>query len=152
MSAAAGKCLRAGAVMLLALLGAAVGGGSLRAESTGFFAAARLDTTNGFDIYRQICQGCHMPDGRGAVGAGAYPSLAENPALAASQYTALTILEGRRNMPGFRFREGSGFFFAPPTLTDEQVAGVVNYVRTHFGNHYTDPITAAEVAVLHLAR
>jgi mono/diheme cytochrome c family protein len=34
-------------------------------------------------------------------------------------------------------------------LTDEQVAGVINFVRTHFGNHYTDSITAAEVTAMH---
>ena len=25
-------------------------------------------------IYRSVCAGCHMPDGRGASGAGTYPS------------------------------------------------------------------------------
>ena len=30
-------------------------------------------------------------------------------------------------------------------MTDEQVAAVVNYVRTHFGNDYTDPVTAQDV-------
>jgi len=29
-----------------------------------------------------------------------------------------------------------------------QIAAVINYVRMHFGNHYTDAITAAEVAAL----
>ena len=28
---------------------------------------------------------------------------------------------------------------------DEQVAAVVNYVRTHFGNHYRDAVTADNV-------
>ncbi|WP_374651574.1 cytochrome c [Rhizorhabdus sp.] len=30
-------------------------------------------------------------------------------------------------------------------MTDEQVAEVVNYVRTHFGNSYVDRVTAEEV-------
>ena len=30
----------------------------------------------GQDIYTQICQGCHMPQGQGASGAGHYPKLA----------------------------------------------------------------------------
>jgi len=29
-------------------------------------------------------------------------------------------------------------------LTDEQVAAVVNYVRSHFGNNYADTVTAAD--------
>jgi mono/diheme cytochrome c family protein len=32
-------------------------------------------------------------------------------------------------------------------MSDEQVAAVVNYVRTHFGNNYKDdPVTAQDVA------
>jgi mono/diheme cytochrome c family protein len=33
-------------------------------------------------------------------------------------------------------------------LTDEQIASLVNYVRTHFGNTYADALTAAEVKTL----
>ena len=29
-------------------------------------------------------------------------------------------------------------------LTDEQIAAVVNYVRTHFGNDFPDAVTAAD--------
>jgi len=29
-------------------------------------------------------------------------------------------------------------------MTDQQVADVVNYVRTHFGNRYKDAVTAAD--------
>ena len=31
-------------------------------------------------------------------------------------------------------------------LSDDQVAAVVNYVRTHFGNNYEDAVSAADVA------
>src|SRR5208283_3524981 len=37
---------------------------------------------SGEAIYHGVCQGCHMSDGRGAVGAGIYPPLAANPRLA----------------------------------------------------------------------
>ena len=30
-------------------------------------------------------------------------------------------------------------------MSDDQVAAVVNYVRTHFGNEYTDAVTAEDV-------
>jgi mono/diheme cytochrome c family protein len=32
-----------------------------------------------------------------------------------------------------------------PFLSDAQLAAVVNYVRSHFGNHYTDKVTAEDV-------
>ena len=31
-------------------------------------------------------------------------------------------------------------------MSDEQVADVVNYVRTHFGNSYADALSAGDVA------
>ena len=30
-------------------------------------------------------------------------------------------------------------------MTDEQVAAVVTYIRTHFGNDYKEPVTAEQV-------
>jgi mono/diheme cytochrome c family protein len=132
---------------------AVVGGEPLaQAQGTGMFNAMTLNTATGAEIYRRICQGCHMPDGQGAAGAGRYPTLAKNPALRSAQYMAVTILAGGRNMPGFGTRAGSSSFLSPPSLTDEQVAAVINYVRTHFGNRYTDTISAAQVERLHHSR
>jgi mono/diheme cytochrome c family protein len=92
---------------------------------------------DGASLYRAICQGCHMPNGLGAKGAGMYPALAKNPKLAASGYLVYNVLQGRRGMPGF------GQF-----LSDAQVAAVANYVRTNMGNQYTDTVSAADVAKL----
>jgi mono/diheme cytochrome c family protein len=107
-----------------------------------------LAAMNGRQIYEHICQGCHMADGAGAVGAGRYPTLAKDPTLASRQYMALTLLMGRRNMPAFGEKHALGFGGPPVMLNDAQIAAVTNYVRTSFGNHYTDSITAAEVAAL----
>ena len=32
-----------------------------------------------------------------------------------------------------------------PMMSDDQVAAVVNYLRTHFGNTHTDAVTAEDV-------
>ncbi len=106
-----------------------------------------LGTTSGEAVYTRICQGCHMPDGKGAVGAGAYPALAGDQKIASSRYMALTLLQGRGNMPSFQHRPGA--FAMGAWLTDVQIANVINHVRTHFGNHYDDPISAEEVKSLH---
>lgn len=106
-----------------------------------------LGTTSGEAVYTRICQGCHMPDGKGAVGAGAYPAFAGNQKIASSRYMALTILQGRGNMPSFQHQPGD--FGRGAWLTDVQIANVINHVRTHFGNHYADPISAEEVKSLH---
>jgi mono/diheme cytochrome c family protein len=110
--------------------------------------AEPVSLANGQEVYEHICQGCHMPDGGGAVGAGRYPALAKNRNLASRQFMALTLLMGRRNMPAFGARHALAFIGRPAVLTDAQIAAVTNYVRTHFGNHYTDAISAAEVAAL----
>jgi mono/diheme cytochrome c family protein len=60
----------------------------------------------------------------------------------------MTLLEGRRNMPAFGGNGDMGLFFAVPTLTDDQIAAVINYVRSSFGNHFKGRITAAEVKAL----
>jgi mono/diheme cytochrome c family protein len=85
-------------------------------------------------IYKSICAGCHMPDGRGAEGSGKYPALAGNPRLAAAAYPIHVIVKGQKGMPPL------GEFF-----DDDQVVAVVGYIRTHFGNSYPAPVTAAEV-------
>jgi mono/diheme cytochrome c family protein len=107
-----------------------------------------LGTNDGAQIYQQICQGCHMPEGRGAEGAGHYPAFAKNPNLASAPYMVVTILNGRRNMPAFRQPSGNENFFPPVYLTDVQVAAVVNYIRGSFGNHYKDAISADDVSKL----
>jgi mono/diheme cytochrome c family protein len=99
---------------------------------------------SGAQLYSHICQGCHMARGEGAVGAGHYPKLAGDPTLASWRYVALTVLAGRNGMPPF------GLPASPYAshLSDAQVAAVVNYVRSHFGNHFKETITATEVAHL----
>jgi len=102
-----------------------------------FFAPGQFVHRDGATLYRAICQGCHMPDARGAQGAGMYPALAANAKLASAAYPLLTVLNGRHAMPPL------GVY-----LSDAQVAEVVNFVRTHFDNHYTDAVTPDDVAKL----
>jgi mono/diheme cytochrome c family protein len=75
-----------------------------------------------------------MADGRGAAGAGTYPSLAGNKNLETSGYPVTVVVNGQRGMPAFG-----------AMMSDEQVAAVVNYLRTHFGNDYKDAVTTQDV-------
>jgi mono/diheme cytochrome c family protein len=85
-------------------------------------------------IYLTVCQSCHMAAAQGAVGAGAYPALASDPKLAAAGYSVLVVVNGSKDMPPFG-----------ALLDDEQVAAVVNYVRSHFGNFYPDSVSPTDV-------
>ena len=118
------------------------------AGSAGIFDASDFAYTDGRSIYEHVCRGCHMPDGGGAVGAGRYPALAKDPTLKSREYMVLTVLMGRRNMPAFGARHAIGFTGPPLALSDAQVAAVVNYVRSNFGNQYKDVVNAADVAKL----
>ncbi|GGA11639.1 hypothetical protein GCM10011408_36260 [Dyella caseinilytica] len=128
--------------------------GTVMADSAGIYNFATLKTATGEQVYTHICQGCHMPDGKGAEGAGRYPAFAGNPKLASASYMAATVLYGRHDMPSFMTNEREdeeAKFMRSAELSDEQVAEVINYIRTHFGNHYADTLTAADVAALHAA-
>ena len=98
--------------------------------STGF----RFIEQSGEDLFVNVCRGCHMTDGRGAAGAGTYPSLAGNKKLEAGGYPVTVVVNGQRGMPAFG-----------AMMSDDQVAAVVNYLRTHFGNDYKDTVTAEDV-------
>ena len=110
-------------------------------DSASFSRGERFDARSGEAIYRSICQGCHLPDGQGARGAGVYPSLARDARLDGAAYPVAIVLHGNRNMPSFA-----------DTLDDAQVAGVVTYIRSHFGNAHDDVVTPEQVAVQRPAR
>lgn len=98
--------------------------------STGF----RFFEKSGEELFANVCRGCHMSDARGATGAGTYPSLVADRNLEASGYPVAVVVNGQRGMPAFG-----------AMMSDDQVAAVVNYLRTHFGNSYKDAVTAEDV-------
>jgi len=100
---------------------------------------------SGAEVYRHLCQGCHMPQAEGAVGAGAYPKLAQNPNLRSWQYVALTIINGRAAMPPFGLPIGQTANPHSAILSDVEVADTVNFVRTHFGNVYLDTVGVDQI-------
>ncbi|MEA3084911.1 MAG: hypothetical protein QOC89_2608 [Paraburkholderia sp.] len=97
----------------------------------------RFTEKSGEALYNATCAGCHMPDGKGAQGAGHYPALADNPAVEAAPYVIVNVLHGRRGMPSFG-----------DAMSDDQVAAVVNYTRTHFGNRFAGSVTPSQVKSL----
>jgi len=124
---------RVNLAVVLVVLASAGGSGASAQE----IYAGKYEQQTGEALFRSICQGCHMPDAKGAEGAGAYPALAGNIKLKAALYPVAVVISGRKAMPAFG-----------DALSDSQIAMVVNYVRTHFGNHYTDMVTPAAVGML----
>ena len=108
------------------------------APTTPFVSQGRgFDEQGGAALYANVCAACHQQDARGAVGAGSYPALAENKNLASADYVESLLFSGMRGMPPLG-----------RAMSDEQVADVINYLRTHFGNRYDDPVSIADVTAM----
>jgi mono/diheme cytochrome c family protein len=107
------------------------GTSALGATTEGFLA------DEGEEIYMTACAGCHQPQGQGAIGAGTYPPLSQNPVLEGSRYPAWIVVNGMGAMPSFA-----------DWLDDEQVVAVVDYIQTSFRNDYETTLTTETVADL----
>ncbi|MGC2783371.1 MAG: cytochrome c [Roseiarcus sp.] len=105
------------------------------AKSAAMSRGWKFGEQGGADLFQNICAACHQPDAKGAVGAGAYPPLAQDKNLASTDFVLAALFRGLKDMPP-----------VGGMMSDAQVADVVTYVRTHFGNAYPDALSAADVA------
>ncbi|AZC47676.1 MULTISPECIES: c-type cytochrome [Pseudomonas] len=105
------------------------------------------DSKPGASVYIDNCAACHRTDGHGYT--RVFPALAGNPVLQSADATSLIhiVLKGGTlpathtapstfTMPAFAWR-----------LSDQEVADVVNFIRTSWGNQGSE-VKAADVAGL----
>ena len=84
--------------------------------------AATAATPPGAPIFAANCAACHQPTGKGIP--GAFPALAGDKFVMGDPAKPVTVLlNGRGGMPTFR-----------DVLNDGQIAGVLSYVRSSWGN------------------
>ena len=101
---------------------------------------------SGREVYRNICQACHQPDGRGQNKLA--PSLIGSAlALAAPEIPVRILMNGKEGAIGLMPPIGTA-------LNDEQIASVLTYVRREWGQGGTavDPETVKAVRALTTAR
>ena len=90
---------------------------------------------NGERLFLENCAECHQEDGEGVP--NIYPSLADSElVLGSGADVALVLIIGRGEMPSF-----NGVF------SDEEMAYVVNYIRSVFSN-IDKPISAKTISLL----
>lgn len=90
---------------------------------------------NGERIFLENCAECHQEDGEGIP--NIYPSLADSElVLGSGADVALVLIIGRGEMPSF-----NGVF------SDEEMAYVVNYIRSVFSN-IDKPISTQTISLL----
>ncbi|MEX2500769.1 MAG: c-type cytochrome, partial [Trueperaceae bacterium] len=112
-----------GRVMGQRLAAAALPEAPVRAAvfATLLLALAGIGFGEGADLYERHCASCHGPSGEGG---GPFPSLAGSDVVTGDPSETVTLpLAGRGAMPSFA-----------STLSDDQIADVVNHVRTSWGN------------------
>jgi mono/diheme cytochrome c family protein len=84
-------------------------------------------------MFKENCSACHQVTGKGIP--GAFPALAGDPfVVGPPERVAATVVHGRGGMPTFG-----------PELTDVQIATILTYVRSAWGNQ-ASAITPAMVA------
>jgi cytochrome c6 len=89
---------------------------------------------DGKTLFAKNCAACHQANGRGIP--GAFPALVASPvAIGPADAVAEVLLKGRGGMPDFS-----------TSLDDADIAAVLTYARSSWGNH-APPITGAEVTM-----
>jgi mono/diheme cytochrome c family protein len=99
-------------------------------------AAQQLQFDRGREVYRNICAGCHQPDGRGLDRIA--PGLVGSPfALGPAEIPIRILMNGKEGATGLMPALGG-------SLNDDQIASVLTYVRREWGQT-ADPIDATAV-------
>lgn len=94
--------------------------------------APAIAPMDGKTLYAKNCAACHQANGRGIP--GAFPALVASPVVTGPpDAVADVLLQGRGGMPDF-----SG------SLDDADIAAVLSYARSNWGNH-APPIAKAGI-------
>ena len=100
----------------------------------------KKDTSAGKALYATYCQGCHMEDGKGVP--------AMNASLAGSAYVAgdkdklvHIVLEGSTAFGNDPSRSYKNIMAGFPGLKEEEIAEILTYVRSSFGNNGSEVTT-----------
>ena len=103
--------------------------------------AAQMDL--GKQVYMKTCFICHQPNGQGIP--NQIPPLAGSDFLAANNAEVIrTVIQGRSGEVVVNGKKYNGIMIPQGNLTDEQIAGVLTYVRHSWGNA-GDVVTADDV-------
>jgi mono/diheme cytochrome c family protein len=112
---------------------------------------ATVASANGEEIY-QRCVTCHMADGNGM--AGAFPPLAGSEWVTGPAARPIAIvmhgLQGEITVKGATYNSMMMAYGTGVPMSDDEIAAVLTYVRSNFGNS-APAVTPAEVAAVRAA-
>jgi len=108
--------------------------------------AANTSTGNGQQVYSQNCSSCHQSAGEGNA---VFPPLAHNPVVTGDPVKVITIV--KNGLTGKITVNGKTFNGQMPAwksqLSDGDIAAVITYIRSSWGNH-ASAVTTAQVAAV----
>ncbi len=117
----------------------------LKVEDSGY------DPKKGEELYGR-CMACHQQNGAGMP--GAFPPLAESEWVngPASRPIAILMhgLQGEITVKGVKYNSMMMAYGTGVPMSDDEIATVLTYVRSNFGNN-ASAVTAAEVATVRAA-
>ena len=114
-------------VLMFGMIGAAAvtGYGHQAGKATQLTPEEQERFEAGREVYKNICHACHQPDGRGREKLA--PSLVGSSfALGPAEIAIRIVLQGKQGDVGLMPPMGA-------TLSDEQIAGVLTYIRREWG-------------------
>ena len=95
-------------------------------------------------IYEDFCVTCHLPNGEGVP--KAFPPLANSDFLRNNQDASIRGIKygmsGKIVVNGITYNTA----MAPMGLTDKEVADVMNYINTAWGNNIDNVVTESDVS------
>ncbi|TAL62323.1 MAG: cytochrome c [Bacteroidetes bacterium] len=106
--------------------------------------AQDADILSGEEIYKKTCVACHQANGEGI--ANAFPPLAKSDFLSDRSQVIHQVINGKTGEMTVNGVTYNGNM-PPQNLTDEEIAAVLTYVYSSWGNSGA-PITSAEVGAV----
>jgi cytochrome c oxidase cbb3-type subunit 2 len=107
-------------------------------------------TISGSKVFASNCAGCHGPEGAGVT--GVFPALASNEVVNATDPTEHinVVLHGLQGRAVGGTTYGAQMPAFGPQLTDQEIAAVIDFERTSWGNHGV-LVSAQQVAAVRRA-
>ena len=122
------KIYLAAAAVILSLVIGSCGGNSGQTESANTSAPVKV---SGDVVYKKTCIACHQPNGEGLP--GTFPPLAKSDFIIDKEKTIMQVLKGYSGelvVNGKKYNNT----MPPQQLTDDEIAAVLTYVYSNFGN------------------
>ncbi|MGR4065988.1 MAG: c-type cytochrome [Vulcanimicrobiaceae bacterium] len=147
-SAAQGAASAARGAASGAAAAAAGAASSMKSVAGNTMAAAGASASDGGKVYTTNCSSCHQAQGQGVP--GTFPPLAGNPVVTGDPKNLIHIvkfgLTGKVSVAGHDYN-GQMPAWGKGTLSDADVAAVVTYIRSSWGNKAGAVSTADVTAV-----